>query len=128
MWKITRTYRKWDSMIGRCHRQSHPAFKYYGQRGITVCERWRASYESFLADMGEAPAGLWLDRIDGAKSYEPGNCRWVTPKESAKNRAKVGPRINPNSLRQRAIAAGLPYQRVFQRIRAGWTEAEALTV
>lgn len=95
---------------------------------MTVCERWKESYDAFLADMGEVPEGYWIDRIDNALGYQPGNCRWVTPKESAKNRAKVGPKIDPASLRQRAIKAGLPYIRVYQRIHvARWSVDRALT-
>ena len=94
---------------------------------MSVCERWRTSPSAFLLDMGEAPEGYWLDRIDNSKGYEPGNCRWVTPKQSAGNRAKGGPRINPLSLRQRAIAVGLPYMLVYLRVRMGWPEERALT-
>jgi hypothetical protein len=123
---MTRTYRKWDSMIGRCHRTSHPNFAYYGGRGVVVCDRWRESFSNFLADMGEAPDGLWLDRIDNAKGYEPGNCRWVTPKQSAANRKKRGQVIG--SIRQRARAAGLAYQLVIQRVRRGWPIEKALSI
>jgi len=126
MFKITRTYRKWDSMIARCHRPSHPAFKYYGGRGITVCDKWRNDFSAFLADMGEAPPGLWLDRIDNAKGYEPGNCRWVTPSESARNR-RPRPQV-PGSIRQRARVAGMDYVRVIQRVAMGWPLDKALTV
>ena len=129
MFKMTRTYRKWDSMIARCHRPSHPAFKYYGARGIQVCDRWRADFKAFLADLGEAPEGLWLDRIDNARGYEPGNCRWVTPKQSAANRTgKGGPPINPGSIRQRAKVAGLPYMLVYLRLRRGWSLDKALSI
>ena len=122
---ITRTYRKWDSMIGRCQRPSHPAYSYYGGRGVTVCDRWR-EFAYFQQDMGECPDGLWLDRIDNGKGYEPGNCRWVTPKESAVNR-KQRQQV-PGSIRQLARAAGMPYPRVIQRMRMGWTKEQALTV
>lgn len=122
----TRTYRKWDSMLGRCYRPSHPAFRWYGARGIGVCDRWRNSFDAFLADMGEAPPGLWLDRIDGTKDYGPGNCRWVTPAESAANRRKRPPVAG--SLRDKARQAGLPYPLVYQRIKLhGWPEAVALS-
>ena len=126
--RLSRTYRKWDSMIARCTRPSHPSFAYYGARGVAVCERWLGSYAAFLADMGEAPPGLWLDRIDNAKGYEPGNCRWVTPKESAKNRGKTGAPRDPDSLAGKARAANMPYYIVYQRVTRGWPVEKALSV
>lgn len=58
----------------------------YADRGITVCTRWETSFENFLADMGAKPDGHQIDRIDNDKGYEPGNCRWATPKENSNNR------------------------------------------
>lgn len=122
--KLTRTYRKWSSMWQRCTNPGHLAYLYYGGQGVTVSYRWR-SYDAFVQDMGECPPGLWLDRISNAIGYEPGNCRWVTPKESAANR---GPKAtDPNSIRQKAKRAGLPYTVVYQRMRWGWAEDRALT-
>ena len=63
-------------MIQRCTNPKAQNYRHYGGRGITVCDRWRV-YENFLADMGERPADLSLDRIDN-ESYEPANCRWAT--------------------------------------------------
>lgn len=127
--KLSRMYRKWDSMIGRCYRRSHPAWKWYGGKGVGVCDRWRASYDDFVDDMGEAPEGMWLDRIDNGKPYGPGNCRWVTPKESAQNRTQGGGKaVDPDSLRQKALAAGMPYHRIYQRVVMWkWREAVALS-
>ena len=112
-------------MIQRCHNPKHERYAYYGGRGIVVCDRWRI-YANFLADMGEAPDGLWLDRINNDGNYEPGNCRWSTPKEQASNRRRKS--CNPNSMRSKARAAGLPYMVVMLRLRSGWTEHEALTI
>ncbi len=72
-------------MIQRCSNPSAPNFPYYGGRGIGICDRWR-SFVHFLADMGERPAGLTLDRINNDGNYEPGNCRWATRSEQQHNR------------------------------------------
>lgn len=79
------TYHTWLNMIARCDNPSAISYRYYGARGITVCERWR-NFENFLADMGERPPGKTIDRKDNDKGYEPGNCRWATPAEQVANR------------------------------------------
>ena len=89
--KWTPTYRSWIAMKGRCHYPANASWQYYGGRGITVCDRWRDSFEAFLADLGERPEGKTLDRIDPDGDYEPGNCRWATPKEQRANQRPVEP-------------------------------------
>ncbi len=86
--KINKTWRVWASMRERCLHKKCKDYPSYGGRGITVYEKWN-TFENFLLDMGECPAGLTLDRIDNNKGYEPGNCRWVTHIEQMRNRRPV---------------------------------------
>jgi hypothetical protein len=80
-----RTYQSWWDMRRRCSDPKRRDFVYYGARGIKVCERWE-SFAAFLADMGERPERMSLDRIDVDGDYEPGNCRWAAWGEQRRNR------------------------------------------
>jgi hypothetical protein len=82
---MSRTYRTWDGMWTRCSNVKDPNYRWYGGKGISVCERWE-DFRNFLADMGERPEGQTLDRIDRSGNYELSNCRWATPKEQTINR------------------------------------------
>ncbi len=82
----TRIWRAWKSMLQRCEAPNNRGYSRYGGRGISVCERWH-DFSNFLADMGERPEGLTLDRINNDGNYEPGNCRWATIKEQSRNKS-----------------------------------------
>lgn len=83
--RVTRTFHSWQGILARCLNKNSSRYSDYGGRGITVCERW-LKFENFLADMGECPDGLSIDRINNGGNYELGNCRWSTPKEQSRNK------------------------------------------
>ena len=88
----TSEYRTWRSMKQRCTNPKHPYWGIYGGRGISVCDEWMSSFESFYDDMGPKPTPTHqIDRIDNEKGYFPLNCRWSTPKENSQNRGKNPP-------------------------------------
>lgn len=85
--KITPEYHTWCGIIARCCNPKERGYKYYGGRGIRICDRWRESFAAFLEDMGPRPSPKHsIDRIDNDGHYEPGNCHWVTHKEQCWNR------------------------------------------
>lgn len=85
--KDSKEYRAWKEMRQRCSNKKRWDYKYYGELGVTICERWD-DYLSFLADMGRKPSPKHsLDRFPNPNgNYEPTNCRWATSIEQALNR------------------------------------------
>lgn len=86
------TASSYRSMVGRCNPKGKPnrASKYYLEKGITVCEQWLKSYDTFEAEMGKRPSkNHSIDRIDSTKGYYKENCRWATAKEQANNKSNT---------------------------------------
>lgn len=126
----TTIYRLWANLPQRCGNPNNPAFKYYGGRGITVCDRWVNSFENFVADMGEPPPGATLDRVDNNKGYSPDNCRWASREDQANNMRSnrlITLRGVTMTTIQWARRLGLNPGNVYSRLHRGWTPERALT-
>lgn len=124
----TPTWKSWQTMIRRC-RGGNDKAKWYADRGIKVCERWK-TFENFYADMGERPAGMSLDRIDNNGGYEPGNCRWATRVEQGGNK-RNNVIWELNGKRQCAARwakeLGINRTTLQKRLKAGWPMEKVLS-
>lgn len=89
-------YQTWAAMIARCHNPNAAGYGTHGARGISVCDRWRESFQAFLDDIGEKPSpDHTIDRINNDGNYEPDNVRWATAREQQENR-RTTPRFEVN--------------------------------
>ncbi|MFJ7438072.1 hypothetical protein ACIQW5_10485 [Methylorubrum thiocyanatum] len=127
MWR-TPTYNSWRAMKDRCTQTSHRSYQHYGERAITYTQDWE-TFEGFLADMGERPEGMTLDRIDGDRPYCKDNCRWSDRTTQNRNR-RTNVRVTYNGqtrvLSEWAEIIGIPYARLRARIvRLGWSPEHA---
>ena len=127
----TKEYVTWCAVISRCCTATASKYRNYGGRGITVCQRWRESFEAFIQDMGECPSPKHsIDRINNDGHYEPGNCRWATMKEQARNRSsnvRFTISGHTRTLAEWAEVAGIKYGTLHSRLKRGWTIERALS-
>lgn len=125
----TLTHNSWLAMKQRCLNPKCPAYKDYGGRGIQISPRWINSFESFLADMGVAPKGTTIDRINNNKGYEPGNCRWASRKIQAinkRNTRKVVVGGKEYIAQDLAQQVGLKTDTVIERAKLGLPLSEVV--
>lgn len=119
-------------MLSRCSNPGNASYRYYGGKGISVCDRWkgRGGLARFVDDMGLRPEGTTLDRIDRDGDYCPENCRWATPKEQAEDRCNVTLyELNgeSHSLAHWAEKSGIAYSTLHERVtRLGWSLERAM--
>lgn len=125
-------YAIWSSMKARCCNPRGTQYAYYGGRGIRVCDRWLHSFKNFLSDMGRRPTPQHsIDRINNDGDYEPGNCRWATRKEQARNqRSNVRLTYNGQTLclAEWAERLGIHRATLRSRLKTGWPIEEAVSV
>lgn len=135
--KLTRTptYRAWLAMRQRCYNSNAGEFKRYGARGISVCDRWANSFDNFIADVGVAPKAMWLERNDVNGNYEPGNCRWATPKEQGRNKrnnvlltAFGKTQCLSAWIEEIGKAKGIRHSVALGRIKLGWKAEDVISL
>lgn len=127
----SREYRIWAGILTRCTNPNANGYQDYGGRGIRVCERWRVSFEAFLADMGPRPSPRHsVERTDHDGDYEPGNCQWIV--RAAQNRNKRNSVILEHDglslpATEWAERLAMNYGVLLTRLARGWTPEKALT-
>jgi hypothetical protein len=121
----------WTSMLTRCNNPASPAYHRYGGRGIKVCPQWATSFAQFRSDMGPRPEGMSLDRWpnkDG--NYEPGNCRWATAQDQARNTCRnrmLTFQGRTLCITEWAEEIGIADSTIAARLKNGWSTEKALT-
>lgn len=122
-------YQSWQHIKSRCHNPRDAAYANYGGRGIAVCARWRESFVAFFDDMGLRPSsGHSIDRINNDGNYEPGNCRWATETQQARNmRTNVPVPGLASSIAGAAELTGLNRDMLRARIHRGLTPEQVIS-
>lgn len=120
--RVSVTYSTWSNMLQRVSNEKRHNYHRYGGRGIRVCDRWY-EFAHFLADMGECPQGMELDRRDNELGYTACNCRWVTRRVNQRNRGSNhlvewnGVRI---TVAEASELSGVRYRTILGRLARGW--------
>lgn len=127
----TSEYRSWSHMINRCCNPRDIGYQDYGARGITVCESWKISFAQFFKDVGPKPSPKHsIDRIDNMRGYEPGNVRWATATEQARNR-RSNHRLTIDGVTLTAVEwaerIGVSMDVIHSRLHRGWSDERAIT-
>ena len=126
---LKRTFEIWTGIRKRCLNPRDRAYKWYGGRGIDVDKNWD-TFDGFIRDMGIAPNGLTIERIDVDKGYSKENCKWAALIEQARNKTTtlwVAHNGIKWCLKELCKHLGIPYMRVYKRYRVrGWTLERAI--
>ncbi len=125
-------YKIWKGMVSRCYCKTDSAYKKYGGRGITVCDRWRGinGFSNFLLDMGAKKDGESIDRIDVNGNYSPSNCRWAdieTQSNNKRNSVLLSAFGKKQSLSQWSRETGVHRKTIKWRLANGWETSRALS-
>ena len=123
-------YAIWRCMINRCYNRKNKEYKYYGKRGISVCDRWH-DVRNFIHDMHPKPKGMSIDRIDNNGMYSPRNCRWSTRIQQSNNKRNnimFKHKGEEKTLAEWCRAYSVNYKTTWNRLNSGWNFAEALGI
>jgi len=119
----TKTWAAWKDAKARCHNPTNAWYHSYGALGVTMCDAWRCDFRNFLADMGVAPEGHSLDRIDPFGHYEPRNCRWADKRTQALNTRRGTPEYLVDGIsfttKELAKAYGVDDKALRRRLQLG---------
>lgn len=130
--KRTSEYNIWCGIVQRCCNSNNRAYRHYGGRGITVCERWLGvgGFERFLQDMGARPSQRHtVERIDNNGGYSPANCVWATMAEQAKNKRDtrlVEAHGEALTIAEWSRRTGIERSTIGARLARGWAPEKAL--
>lgn len=128
--QATPEYNIWCTMKARCHAEGSSGYAKYGAKGISVCERWRISFQDFIADMGLRPSPEHsIDRINNHGNYEPGNCRWATRLEQMNNtscNSVIEIDGRKQTMAQWGRETGVDADLIWYRLNTGWPAKKAV--